>query len=270
MTKLPFEDNISANEKAWDEVTPIHRSHRKGEVEYFKNGGCLLDEFERSHLPEIKGKRVAHLACNCGQDTLSLSNLGAICTGFDQSGKAIEEAISLATGSGISADFVRANILDIPQEFSGKFDVVYISKGVLVWLPDLRILMRNVSSILRSGGRFFLYDQHPFVHMLEEEGKLAVAHDYFDRKPERYSGLDYIGNTTYDASPNYQFMVRLSDISDGIRENGMELTEFLEFEHTFFPQFSGMRQGNDGLFTFIPESGRIRIPQTMIIKAVKK
>lgn len=268
---LQPEDFMEKNRKAWDEVVPIHSSHRTGEAQFFKNGGITLDKIELGILPELIGKKVAHLCCNSGQDTLSLANLGAKCVGFDFSESAIEQAKHLSKESGIEAEFVKVNVLDIPKQFNGKFDLVYISKGVLVWLPDAWKLMRSASRILVASGKLFIYDQHPFVHLFDSDdhADLRVKFDYFRHNPYEYKGLDYIGGTAYDASPNYQFMVRLSDIINGICENGMKIDLFREFKHSMFRNFPDMIKCQDGLYRFQNDDNGVSIPLMMAILATR-
>lgn len=269
MTKHPHDKYMKANEAAWDEVTPIHKRHRKDETEFFKSGGITLDRIEIEQLSAIKGKKVAHLSCNCGQDTLSLSNLGAICTGFDISSKALDEARELSKKSGIFAEFVHSSVFDIPKEYNSLFDLVYMSRGALVWLPDIRLLMKNISRMLKRGGEVFIHDEHPFVHLLDD-ADFKLARNYFSTNPEESSGLDYIGNSTYDALPNYQYMVRLSDIINGMTENSLRITKFLEHDKMFFKRYSNMIEDSDGFFIFPPELNFPNIPWMMTIKAVKK
>ena len=230
-----------------------------------------MDTVERQHLPDLRGLDVAHLCCNCGQDTLSLANLGARCTGFDLSTAAILEAQALAAAADIAAAFVHANVLDIAPSFHGRFDLVYISKGALVWLPDLNLLMKNVSALLRPGGSLFLYDQHPFLFMLQDvAGRgLSVVSDYFRKEPEECFGLDYIGDTQYEAGPNYQFMVRMSDLLNGMADHRLRLVQLLEFEHSMYAHFPGMEQREDGLFYLPATLGYPRVPVMMLVKAVK-
>lgn len=275
MGNTEFKHYMKKNEKAWDEVTPIHNRYRKGQEEFFRKGGSILDKTEMQHMPELSGKKVAHLCCNCGQDTLSLSNLGADCVGFDQSGSAIIEARNLAEKSGVHAEFVKANVLDLPDSYSGRFDLVYMSRGVLVWIPDKKALMQSVSDLLRKGGQLFLYDQHPFVHIFDQdsENSLEAKFDYFKDEPDEFKGLDYIGGREYEASPNYQFMVRLSDLLNGLTENGMVLTKFLEFSHTIedsmIEQLKLMGLQNVADIPRGGNSGGQKIPEMMLMKAVK-
>lgn len=268
MSEHSHDKYVKANEAAWDQVTPIHRSYRKNEAEYFRSGGITLDKIELEQLSELKGKKVAHLSCNCGQDTLSLSNLGADCTGFDISAKALDEARELSLRSGVRAQFVQSDVLDIPVEYDNSFDLVYMSRGALVWLPDIKLLMKNISRILKRGGEVFIHDEHPFVHLLDEE--LKLAHDYFDTSPEESSGLDYIGNSTYHALPNYQYMLRISDIINGLSENSLRITRFLEHDRNFFRLYPNMVEDSDGFFTFPPELNIPNLPWMMTIRAVKE
>ena len=76
-----------------------------------------------------------------------------------------------------------------------------------------------------------------------------------------------MGGTEYDALPNYQFMVRLSDVLNGISESGMKLDLFKEYDHSMFQQFPGMVKCEDGLFRFPKESGKTNIPMMMALMA---
>ena len=266
---MQHDEYIERNRKAWDEVIPIHISHREGEEQFFQQGGSTLDSVEKRLLQGLHGMRVAHLCCNCGQDTLSLANLGAKPVGFDFSSAAIEEAKRLSKDSTVKAEFVLTDVLKIPASFHGKFDLVYISKGVLVWFPDVRSLMKAVSKLLHKGGKLFLYDQHPFVHIFDVDrtGELVAKFDYFKSSPDEYKGLDYVGGTTYDALTHYQFMVRLSDILEGISENGFRLDMFREFNHSLFQQFPGMVKDEDGLYRFPQDSGIPDVPTMFAVMA---
>ncbi len=203
MPSNPYKKYLRANEEAWNEVTPIHQSYRTGQEDFFRNGGFTLDKYELENLSDLHGKKLAHLCCNCGQDTLSLANLGASCTGFDQSEAAVSEARRLSQESGVEARFVKANVLEIPESYDGKFDFVYISIGVLVWIPDIPLLMKNVSKLLIPGGELFVYDQHPVCHIFDQysEDPLKVRFNYFSTEPEEYRGLDYIGGKNMMQNP---------------------------------------------------------------------
>ena len=74
-------------------------------------------------------------------------------------------------------------------EFYKKFDLIYISKGVLVWFPEIKQLIKSASKLLHKGGKLFLYDQHPFTHLFDsdQDGDLVVKFDYFKQSLMRTS-----------------------------------------------------------------------------------
>ena len=90
----------------------------------------------------MAGKRLLHLQCHFGLDTLSWARLGATVTGVDFSGRAIALARRLAAECGLPATFVESDLYELPARLelparSRRFDVVFTSWGVLCWLPDL-------------------------------------------------------------------------------------------------------------------------------------
>ena len=122
----------------------------------------------------MTGKTLLHLQCHFGIDTLSWARLGARVTGADLSPDAIELARALADELGFpDARFVRSNLYDLPDALEGTFDIVYTSRGVLGWLPDIRAWARVVAHFLAPGGTFFITEAHPVIKVFENEGVAA-------------------------------------------------------------------------------------------------
>ena len=105
----------------------IHRRDATGfyAVERFLAGEKRLYAIDSGELGEIAGKRLIHLQCHFGLDTLILAREGAVATGVDFSPAAIAEARRLAAEIGVGADFVVPNVYDAPQAVKGKFDIVF-------------------------------------------------------------------------------------------------------------------------------------------------
>jgi 2-polyprenyl-3-methyl-5-hydroxy-6-metoxy-1,4-benzoquinol methylase len=97
---------IEINRQSWNHRTETHVQSAFYDNESFLQGKNTLNEIELQLLGDIKGKSILHLQCHFGQDTISLSRLGAIVTGIDLSDKAIEKAKRFATQTGSSALFV--------------------------------------------------------------------------------------------------------------------------------------------------------------------
>src|SRR5258708_476228 len=139
MKKINF---IQANKLAWEEVAPFHakQSLQKLLRDFKQPGFSCLDPIETQWLVEIniKGKAVAHLCCNNGQELLSIKNLGAgYCVGFDISENFIEQARQLAQAGHIDCEFIATDVHRIPSTYDKRFDLIYISIGALGWMPDL-------------------------------------------------------------------------------------------------------------------------------------
>ena len=64
------------------------------------------------------------------------------------------------------ARFVRSNLYDLPDALDGQFDVVYTSRGVLGWLPDIRGWARVAAHFVAPGGTFFITEIHPVAQAL--------------------------------------------------------------------------------------------------------
>ncbi|MEP5321592.1 class I SAM-dependent methyltransferase, partial [Marinobacter alexandrii] len=115
---------------------------------------------------EVAGKRLLHLQCHFGLDTLSWSREGAVCTGVDISPVAIEKARELAVTTQLDARFVCSDVYSFKASQPESFDIVFASYGAVCWLPDLRRWADVVASNLAAGGRFYLVEFHPIYDLL--------------------------------------------------------------------------------------------------------
>src|SRR3990170_7298352 len=106
---------MDSNREHWDEATEIHARGDAYGIEDFKAGRCQLHRIEVEELGDVTDKRLLHLQCHFGLDTLSWARRGAIVTGVDFSPKAIDQARSLADEAGVRADFICSDVLELPD-----------------------------------------------------------------------------------------------------------------------------------------------------------
>ena len=99
---------IEMNRRNWDERAAIHARDSTGDymLDRFRAGEDALHEIEAAELGDISGKRVLHLQCHIGRDTLCLVRRGASVTGLDFSGAALNVARRLSDETGLKADFI--------------------------------------------------------------------------------------------------------------------------------------------------------------------
>lgn len=153
---------LDINKAAWDKRTSLHIGSKFYDVAAFKAGKSSLNEVEINQLGNVEGKKLLHLQCHFGQDTLSLARQGAIVTGVDISTEAIHQANILKENLGLEATFIAQDIYHYGRENKEQFDIVYSSYGVLCWLPDLTLWADVIANSLSVGGEFHLVEFHAF------------------------------------------------------------------------------------------------------------
>jgi 2-polyprenyl-3-methyl-5-hydroxy-6-metoxy-1,4-benzoquinol methylase len=130
-------DYVEINRRNWDERAAIHAHDTTGNyrIDRFRAGEDVLHAIEAAELGDIFGKRVLHLQCHIGLDTLCLVRRGAIVTGLDFSSAALTIARRLSGETGLKADFVEGTVDQAPELTPGPFDLVYTTWGTICWLP---------------------------------------------------------------------------------------------------------------------------------------
>ena len=180
-----MDEYTAANRALWDELTAIHETSKFYDVESFKRGGIRLSAYEREEVGPVDGRDLLHLQCHFGLDTLSWARLGARVTGADFSAAAIGLARRLADELGIDATFVHSELTELPDRLEGDFDVVYTSRGVLGWLPDIARWAEVAAHFVRPGGIFYVTEIHPVAQVFDDAdvrpGELRLRYPYFSR-----------------------------------------------------------------------------------------
>lgn len=137
----------------WEEFARKHQA---------KTGSkSSLRHLELAALGSLQGRRVLHLQCHQGAETLELASRCGHITGVDFSPTAISRARALAVEAGSAANFVVADTQNLPEAFNAAYDIAYASYGILEWIPDISAWFRSAARSLCRGGRIVLIDTHP-------------------------------------------------------------------------------------------------------------
>jgi SAM-dependent methyltransferase len=230
-------DPIEMNRRNWDERAAIHARDTTGDymLDRFRAGEDALHEIEAAELGDISGKRVLHLQCHIGRDTLCLVRRGATVTGLDFSSAALKVARRLSDETGLKADFIEGTVDQAPDLTPGPFDLVFITWGTICWLPDVRKWAEIIASVLSPRGELYFADAHPAFSVLEEyDGRLVPTFD-FQTPPHR--PLQFTDETTYTGDPTImknqstqQWIHSLSTVLGGLIDAGLAITMFREHE----------------------------------------
>ncbi|RKE22914.1 bifunctional 2-polyprenyl-6-hydroxyphenol methylase/3-demethylubiquinol 3-O-methyltransferase UbiG [Streptomyces sp. TLI_171] len=232
------------NRANWDERVPVHLDGSFYDIPAFVAGAAALRDFELAEVGEVTGKRLLHLQCHLGLDTLDWARRGAAVTGLDFSEPAVAEAAKLAARIGAdSARFVVSDVYGAVAALGGEtFDVVYTGMGALNWLPDLAGWARTAAELVRPGGFVYLAEFHPVAELVAEDGRTLVE-DYFDRHPAvldvptSYADPD----SRLTATRTVQWRHGVGDVVSALAAAGLRLEFLHEHAHGHFALPPGPR-----------------------------
>lgn len=234
---------VEANQQWWDAVAPYHADSPFYDVDGFRAGAIQLRSIERRLLGAVTGKRLLHLQCHLGLDTLSWERLGAAVVGVDFSQPAIERAEKLRDKVGLSAKFVCCDVYDTRAHVDGLFDIVFASYGAMPWLPDIEKWAEVVASCLHPGGRLLVVDQHPVANVFVGSGAddVRVQRSYFDRAAIASIGSgSYVDGVDVGEHTTWEWHHSLGEIATAVTAAGVAIDVLEEHPSVPFQWFEGM------------------------------
>lgn len=261
---------LTVNRANWDERAPIHAASRAYDLGGYVARPPDPRPFEVAELGDVSGRRLLHLQCHIGTDTLAWAKAGAQVTGLDFSARAIETARGLAEKVGASdARFVVSDVYNAVTALEhAEYDIVYTGIGALCWLPDIERWARTVAQLIAPGGCLYVVEFHPVTDMFEDDGT-TVRRDYFEDAalvtdfPYTYTD----GEPMEKATVTHQFAHPLGRIVSAVTSAGLRLEFLHEYDYSFFQRFSELEQVGDGYFRF--PSGQPRMPLLYTLRASK-
>lgn len=265
-------DYKTINKKTWNDKVDIHMASSFYNMEAFLQGKTTLNDIELTLLGDISGKKILHLQCHFGQDSLSLARMGAQVTGVDLSDKAIERARELAEKLNLEATFVCCDLYEAPNVIEEKFDIVFTSYGTIGWLPDLDQWAAVVAHFLKPNGQFVMADFHPVVWMYDNDFK-TVFYNYFNVAPivEAETGT-YADREAPIANQTITWNHPISEILNALIDSGLDIKRFNEYDYSPYNCFNQTEEfdpeGSGGKYR-IQAFGN-KIPMVYSILAIKK
>lgn len=256
---MPLDEYRRANLSNWDDRVPIHwDSPVYDTAGFIAEPGRLSEEvvFDAPGVGSVAGRRLLHLQCHMGKDTLSWARLGAEVTGLDFSPAAIAAARRLSSESGTPGRFLVAELYDAPQVLPETFDVVYTGVGALNWLPDIARWGRVVAGFLAPGGLFYMREGHPMLFCLDwrDDEALVVRHPYFetlepvdDDDPSTYAGPGTVAH-----SRTYEWNHGLGETVTALLDAGLVVTSLREHRELAWQGLPQMIREEDGRWRLPP------------------
>lgn len=258
---------IAINKALWNAKTAYHVKSEFYGMDAFMAGRNTLHAIELGLLGDVKGKRVLHLQCHFGQDSLSLARMGAKVTGVDFSDEAIKTARDLNQQLGLDATFVCSDIYSLPKVLEGQYDIVFTSYGTVGWLPDMARWAAVVAHYVKPGGMFVIADFHPVVWMFSNDfGR--VEYSYFNKEAivETLEGT-YADRKADLKQTEIGWNHNMAEIMQSLMDAGLQIDAFREFDTSPCNCFANMVSLETGGYQIAGMEGKL--PMVYALRAVK-
>jgi len=264
-----FSTYFEANKELWNKRTLIHKDSEFYDVAGFKRGESVLTPIELNDLGDVKGKKMLHLQCHFGMDSLDWARRGAKVTGIDLSDAAIEEARKLNDELGLDARFVCCNVYDIENHLDEEFDIVFTSYGVVGWLPDLDNWARIIARYLKPGGFFYIAEFHPVVWMFDDDFT-HIKYYYENREViETDSQGTYTDRDADIKAKEYGWNHSLGEVINSLIAHGLVIKVLGEYSYSPYNCFNNTVLGEDGNWRIKGMEGKIPMVYTIIAEKSK-
>ena len=257
-------EHHEVNRRGWNQRTDAHFDHPGYRVKEFLAGRTSLHPLELEEVGDVAGRRLLHLQCHFGLDTLSWARRGAVVTGVDISDRSIERANELKAQTGLKARFIRSDLFDLPDVLDDEFDIVYSSYGVTWWMSDIDRWGQVVARYVKKGGFFYIADDHPVQNMLDADKR--IHEPYFNQQePEFYDNEgDYCAKDLI--VEEYGWRWPLGDIVTALAKAGLTIEFLHEFPFCVYDAWPSFVR--DGAWWYYPDR-KNDVPLTYSIKARK-
>lgn len=261
-------DYLKKNKESWNQRTLVHVDSEFYDNTSFLLGRSSLNSIELELLGDVQGKKILHLQCHFGQDSISLSRMGAKVTGIDLSDEAIRTAKELAAKTEQTTQFICSDVYDLPNHLEEKFDIVFTSYGTIGWLPDLERWAHVVQHFLKDGGKFIMAEFHPVVWMYNDDFT-EVHYNYFNDGPIVETQTGTYADKNADLEVEYvTWNHPLSEVFMSLINAGLTIEQFHEFDYSPYNCFSHTEEVGEKQFRI--KHFENNIPMVYSLLAVKQ
>jgi len=242
---------IESNKHAWGQVSKEHYNYFKKAL---LGGTYQLNSHIQAEIGDLTGKKIIHLQCNTGADTILLAKMGASAVGVDLVPDNILYAKKLAHDVGATnVDFIESDIMEFAEKHNEKYDVVFVSEGAIGWLPDLMKWGQTVKHLLKDDGYFYIFESHPIALMFDEnklcDGIIEIKYPYFKKTPDVDNTIGGYASETKHGVETFFWQFKISDVLNSLIKAGLHIEYFHEFQENYY-DMGGSKRVDGNLYNF--------------------
>ncbi|MBM7783478.1 class I SAM-dependent methyltransferase [Tenggerimyces flavus] len=166
------------------------------------DGGGLEDPIFDDLVGEVRGQRIAAVACGQGRDARRLADLGASVVGIDASEPLLTHARRLEQDTPRGVEYVHGDAHDLQPLADSTFDGV-VCHMALMDIPELNPTVTSIVRVLRPGGWFVASIVHP-CYKTPADGEFV---DHVDGSVRRTTGR-YFAEGPYSSPTRWDILPR--------------------------------------------------------------
>ncbi len=244
----------------------MYRRHRHA----LAQGGVCLDAEHVQRMGDVAGRKLIHLQCHMGMETLSWARLGAEVTGIDFSEPAIERARQVSTELCLPARFICANVYAARDVVQGAFDIVFVSVGSICWLPDIDRWAAVVAGLLSAQGKLYMDEVHPFADVLEDDPTqtaLVVRQPYFQKEGQLWheAGSYAASGRVFEHTAHRLWTHPIGSVVNALIGAGLRIGDLFESPRCEWRRFGQMIETEPNRYALPgPLAGKLPMSYTVI------
>lgn len=242
---------FDSNKALWNKKTEAHIESDFYDNKTFLEGRNSLNDIELEYLQDIQGKKILHIQCHFGQDSISLARMGAQVTATDISDRAIAEARKFNNICGTDVIFVETDTYSIGDHITDRFDIVFMTYGVTCWLPDIDRLAQVISDRLLPGGRVICAEFHPMLFTFDfDTDKISYAYYNAHVYEEGIEGSYVEESAKAIRGKEYFWQHSLEELSMPYIKRGIQMSAFREYYYSPYNIFDVMKETEKGKYVY--------------------
>ncbi|MEV0388472.1 class I SAM-dependent methyltransferase [Nonomuraea sp. NPDC050643] len=196
------DDIYRYNEERWEALVEADALFTRPMLDLDEEKARAYLGLERLGLPgDLAGRKVLCLAGGGGQQSAAFALLGADVTVLDISSGQLKRDRSAAEHYGVGIRTVQGDMRDLSALDDSSFDLVWHPYS-LTFVPDSRIVFREVARVVGRGGHYYLMCANPFFSGLTHDSwngeGYTLKQPYTDEAATSYPDQDWV----YDREPS--------------------------------------------------------------------
>jgi SAM-dependent methyltransferase len=190
-----------------------------------------LDPYGR--LGDLTGKRVLCLAGGGGQQSAAFALLGARVTVVDISEEQLARDREAAAHYAFDIETLQGDMRDLSRLDAHVFNIVWQPYS-LNFVPDARIVFREVARLMRPGGIYHFHCANPFVSGIGEQDwngeGYVLKQPYVDGAELTYPDQAWVAASREAIPPPREYRHTLGTLVNGLVEQGFVLRHLSDSE----------------------------------------